>query len=217
HEFQTPLTSIKAAASALLSDPPPGEPARGELVSIVDEETDRLSRLVTDAIQMARLEAGRIQLRCENHSVAALVQSAIRDAEGALAGRPVDLRLASGLPPVHADFDLLGLALRQVLGNALKFSPPGSPLAIEARSLDGSVVVTVTDHGPGIPDGEQQRIFEKFYRGAATKPQVAGAGMGLAIAREILRAHGGDICVKSSPGHGAEFSLVIPVRGEDRR
>ncbi|HLJ12887.1 MAG TPA: ATP-binding protein [Bryobacteraceae bacterium] len=242
HEFQTPLTSIKAAATALLlgntgttervgrvADPSeaaaascalstsaPEEKAREELATIVDEEADRLSLLVREAIQMARLEAGQIQVNRENHMIAELVQTVLHGMQSALEGRSVDVCLPSGLPLVRVDFELLQLALRQVLDNAVKFSPLQSPLGIHAQSVDGKVILSITDHGPGIPEREQPRIFEKYYRGAAARPRATGSGLGLAIARDILKAHGGDIQVESSAGNGAKFSLLIPAATEER-
>ena len=217
HEFQTPLTSVKAAATALVSVPAPGEEARRELATIVDEEADRLSRLVSDAIQMARVEAGGIRLSRASYSVSELVTTALHSRQSALEGRPVTVELSPVLPEVSVDLALLELALRQVLDNALKFSPPGSPLGIGARVAGGNVVLTVTDRGPGIPAREQQRIFEKYYRGSGTRLSVGGSGMGLAIARDILRAHGGDIQVASTDGEGSEFALTVPAAAEDTR
>lgn len=211
HEFQTPLTSIKAASTALLSAVPCDPAARDELAAIVDEEADRLSRLVSEAIQMARLEAGQIQVRRENHTATELVKAATKGLQAALEGRALSVQIAADLPPVGVDFELLELAIRQVLGNALKFSPPRSPLEIRAAVEGGNLVLSIADHGPGIPEREQRQIFEKYYRGASTRKETSGSGLGLAIARDILRAHGGDIRLESSPGEGAEFSLLVPL------
>jgi signal transduction histidine kinase len=109
------------------------------------------------------------------------------------------------------------IVLRQLLDNAVKYSPPGSPIVIGAAEKEGSVVVTVTDCGPGIPQADLNRVFEKFYRGPNARERVSGTGMGLAIAREIVRGHGGDIRVVSRPGQGSEFSFALPLAGQETR
>lgn len=210
HEFKTPLTSIKAASTALLSSNGLKPEQQRELVSIVDEETDRLSVLVTEAIQMARIEAGRVVLRRESHSVRDLVESVLDKFRPAVADRNVQVNIADGLPPVWVDGELIEVALRQLIDNALKYSPPGSPVSLAAEAKDDRVIVSVADHGPGIAEAEQARIFEKFYRAEASRHQIPGAGLGLVIAREIIHAHGGEIWVDSRPGQGATFQFSLP-------
>jgi two-component system sensor histidine kinase KdpD len=112
---------------------------------------------------------------------------------------------------VLVDADLVQLVMRNLLDNALKYSPPASPLLIRAEAQDDRVTITVADRGPGIPESEQQFIFDKFYRGVKDRKGIKGAGMGLAIASEIVRAHGGNIWVKSSPQTGSEFSFSLPI------
>jgi two-component system sensor histidine kinase KdpD len=211
HEFKTPLTSIKAASTALLSSNALNPEQQRELVSIVDEETDRLSVLVTEAIQMARIEAGRVVLRRASHTVQNLVESALDKLRPAVEDRNVQVDIAAGLPPVWVDGELIEVALRQLIDNALKYSPPGSPVSLAAEAKDDRVIISVSDHGPGIPEAEQTRIFEKFYRAEASRHQIPGAGLGLVIAREIIHAHGGEIWVDSRPGQGATFQFFLPV------
>jgi signal transduction histidine kinase len=103
------------------------------------------------------------------------------------------------------------VALRQLIDNALKYSPPGSPVSLAAEAKDDRVIISVSDHGPGTPEAEQTRIFEKFYRAEASRHQIPGAGLGLVIAREIIHAHGGEIWVDSRPGQGATFQFFLPV------
>jgi two-component system, OmpR family, sensor histidine kinase KdpD len=210
HEFKTPLTSIKAAASALLSDAVPKLPEHRELLTIIDEDADRLARLVTEAIQMARIEGGTLQLDRGLHTPASLISAALRDMKHITEGRRVEVRIPDSLPLMFVDAELIHLALRQVIDNALKFSSPAGPLTITAYSKEDCLVIGVADEGLGIPEGEQEKIFEKFYRSPGHH-RVTGTGMGLTVAREILRAHGGDISVKSVPGEGSEFSLIIPT------
>jgi two-component system sensor histidine kinase KdpD len=210
HEFKTPLTSIKAASTALLSSNALRPEQQRELLSIVDEETDRLSVLVTEAIQMARIEAGRVILRRESHSVQELVESVLNKLRTVVEDRKIQVNIAAGLPPVWVDGELIEVALRQLIDNALKYSPAGSPVSLAAESKEGRVIVSVADHGPGIPEAEQSRIFEKFYRAEASRHQIPGAGLGLVIAREIIHAHGGEIWVDSKPGEGSIFEFSLP-------
>lgn len=211
HEFKTPLTTIKAATTALLSDDPPKPQRQKGFITIVDEEADRLSRLVTDAIQMARIEAGRVQLRRENCSIGEIIARVVENMDSALAERKVELRISRELRDAPADGELIELAVRQLLDNAVKYSPGCSPISISAELREGSVMVSVADHGPGIPDAERLRIFEKFYRARAPHHQIPGAGLGLAIAREIVHAHNGEIWVESRPGHGSVFRFSLPL------
>jgi two-component system sensor histidine kinase KdpD len=211
HEFKTPLTSIKAASTALLSSNALKQDQQRELVSIVDEEADRLSVLVTEAIQMARIDSGHVILRRENNPVRDLVESVLDKMRPAVEDRKIEIKIAADLPPVWVDGELIEVALRQLIDNALKYSPHGSPVSLAAESRHGHVIVSVADHGPGVPEAEQSRIFEKFYRAEASKHQIPGAGLGLVIAREIIHAHGGEISVNSRPGEGAIFEFSLPV------
>jgi two-component system sensor histidine kinase KdpD len=210
HEFKTPLTSIKAASTSLLSSTTLRPEQQRELLSIVDEETDRLSVLVTEAIQMARIEAGRVILRRADHSVQELVESVLDKLRTVVEDRNIQVDIAAGLPHVWVDGELIEVAFRQLVDNALKYSPAGSPVSLTGKLKDGRVVISVADHGPGIPEAEQGRIFEKFYRAEAARHQIPGAGLGLVIAREIIHAHGGEIWVESQPGEGSIFQFTLP-------
>ena len=215
HEFKTPLTSIKAASTALLSSHALNQDQQRELVSIVDEETDRLSVLVTEAIQMARIEAGRVVLRRESYSVEYLVESVLDKLRPVVEDRKIPLNIAPDLPSVWVDGELIEVALRQLVDNALKYSPASSPVTLTAEAKDGRVIVSVGDRGPGIPEAEQSRIFEKFYRADAARHQIPGAGLGLVIAREIIHAHGGEIWVDSKPGEGSVFQFSLPASAKE--
>ncbi len=215
HEFKTPLTSIKAASTALLSSHTLKPDQQRELLSIVDEETERLSVLVTEAIQMARIEAGKVILRRESHSVHGLVESVLDKLRPSVEDRSIQMRIPDGVPPVWVDGELIEVVLRQLIDNALKYSPPGSPLSVAAELSDGRVIVSVADHGVGIAESEQTRIFEKFYRAEASRHQIPGAGLGLVIAREIVHAHGGEIWVESQPPDGSIFRFSLPVSRQE--
>jgi two-component system sensor histidine kinase KdpD len=210
HEFKTPLTSIKAAATALLSEKPQSN-AHRELLTVVEEESDRLSDLVTEAIQMARIEAGKLQLQRQPVSAALIVDTALRKFRNRVEDRPITIQIDSSMPAVEADEELVSMVLQQLVDNALKYSPPDLPLVISAREEEGSLVMSVTDKGPGIPEHEQARIFDKFYRGDANRQSTPGTGMGLTIAREIVKAHGGRIWLHSRPGQGSTFSFSLPL------
>jgi two-component system sensor histidine kinase KdpD len=214
HEFQTPLASIKAAASALLAAPAGNAEQVHELMRIIDEEADHLSRLVTEVIQMARIETGKVRLNKAPCIARTLVDEVLEMTKDRAEGRNVSVSVAPDVRPLSVDAEMIELALRQLVDNALKYSPPGSPLAIEAANVENGVVLSVTDHGEGIPEAEQSRVFEKFYRRPDTHHAVPGSGMGLAIAREIVHAHGGEIWVESKLGEGSRFSFSLPAMQE---
>jgi len=217
HEFKTPLTSIKAASTSMLSDSPSLTPQFRELAAIIDEETDRMNQLVTEAVRMSQIDAGKIRLERESVDVAQLLAKVVDHFESQAAGRPLRLNPSSNLPLVSADQELLSLALRQLIDNALKYSPPASPIGVVADLEGDRIVVRVHDRGPGIPERERERIFDKFYRRGDVKDRVPGTGLGLYIAREILRTHGGDLWIESEPGEGSEFCAGLPVRKEGRK
>jgi two-component system, OmpR family, sensor histidine kinase KdpD len=214
HEFQTPLTTIKAATSAMLASRPPAPEQRAEMLHLVDEETQRLSGLVSDAIQMARIEAGTIRLRRERIGAAELIENVLGQKRSALEDRQVAVDIPSDLPPLSGDPELLTVALRQLIDNAVKYSGARAPLEIAARHEDGQTILSVRDHGQGIPEGDLESVFEKFYRGRHAHSQISGAGLGLAIARAVVAAHGGRIWAESGGGDGSIFRIALPAPKE---
>lgn len=214
HEFKTPLTSIKAVTSDLLSGGPTAlEPHQHELISIVDDSADRLSKLVTDAIQLARIEGGTFRLNLGMHFPGFLVAEALRQMKSVTNERKIEILVPDDLPPVRVDAELIQVVLTHLLDNALKYSHPESSITIGARLDSGKVVLYLADQGKGITEEERKQIFEKFYRGKGQR-HLQGTGMGLAIAREILRAHGEDISLSSTSGKGSEFSFGLPIAPE---
>jgi two-component system, OmpR family, sensor histidine kinase KdpD len=211
HDFRTPLTSMKAAASSLLSSLPSDATQTHELLSIINEECDRLNRLVEEAAEMAKLEAGEITLDLEPVPVEEIVQAAVAHCNTSLAGRAVDLRVAGDLPPVRADRDRAKEALVQLINNANLYSPKDQPITIAAELTGETVTTSVADRGPGIDDFEQTMIFDKFYRGKDQRYLVRGTGMGLPIAKALIVAQQGTISVTSQLGHGSVFSFTLPV------
>ncbi len=209
HEFKTPLTTIKASTTALLSDRPPKPEQQREYIALVDEEADRLSVLVSEAIQMARIEAGQVRLQLEETQIPELMTNVLTRIKTSTDGRLIEVLPQGGLPPVMVDRELMELTFRQLIENALKYSPPGSPVIITADLEDSQVVTRVKDRGQGISAAEMPRIFEKFFRAKDTRNQVPGAGLGLAIARAVVTAHGGTIWAESTPGTGSSFCVSL--------
>jgi two-component system, OmpR family, sensor histidine kinase KdpD len=211
HEFKTPLTSIKAATSDLLSASPSGVDAhQHELISIVDECADRLSSLVDDAIQLARIEGGTFRLNLGDHLPRSLVNRAVRQMKSFIEDRTITCSVPEDLPAVRVDAELIQIVIAHLLDNAFKYSPAHSPVTIAAHVAGDRIIIHVADQGHGITKEEQERVFRKFYRGK-TDQHLRGTGMGLAIAREIMRAHGEDIWLSSELGLGTTFSFSLPL------
>ena len=209
HEFKTPLTSMKAASSDLLSSSTVG-PRDRELATILDEELDRLQSLVTDAIQMLRIDAGDFAVHSDRHDVGHIVDATLRRFERRLDGHVVVKCVPEHLM-VDADRELLALALRQLVDNALKYSPPSSTIEMQADA-NGAVAITVRNSGSTIPEAERPRVVERFYRGVRAR-NIPGTGMGLTIVQHIAQAHGGMLSIASAPDTGTAFTLTLP-RGE---
>lgn len=214
HDFRTPLTSIKASVTSLLSNRNHNPSQQHELLTVIDEESDRLNHLVAEASEMAKLEAGEFALDFSTVPVQALVDAALSHCRNPLGGREVRVELPAGLPPVRADLSRAKEVLAQLLENANLYSPQGRPVTITAEASANSVLISVADQGPGIDEPEQGMIFDKFYRGKDQRYLVQGTGMGLPIAKAIVEAHGGSISVISQLGHGSIFSFTLPIDRE---
>jgi two-component system, OmpR family, sensor histidine kinase KdpD len=216
HDFLTPLTSIKSAISTVRSEYQ-HDAEENEFLSVAEEESDKLSEMVNEATDMARIEPGKPRIRRREVRVQDVIQSSLKRMKTMTDGRPVETRIAEGIPSVNADPEMMGLALRQLLGNAVKFSPPETAIAISASQSGDMVIFEVRDHGPGIAQEERELIFERFYRGRQVAEQIAGTGMGLSIARDIIGAHHGRLWVENDPEGGARFSFTVPVFHQDRK
>jgi len=211
HDFRTPLTSMKAAVTSLLGA---GTAAKGEsreLLTIIDEECDRLNHLVEEAAEMAKLEAGEISLELASVPVADIVDAALAHCKLALSGRRIDVRLPANLPHVRADRERAKEALVQLIENANLYSPKEEPITIAAEVNGDAVTTSVADRGAGIDSFEQTMIFDKFYRGKDQRYLVRGTGMGLPIAKALIEAQHGTISVTSQLGHGSVFSFTLPT------
>jgi two-component system sensor histidine kinase KdpD len=211
HEFRTPLTAIKLSVTSLLSPDPMGADAKQDLLTVINEETDRLNRLIGEAAEMAQLDAQQFELRRESHRVQEVIQAATQRSTKTLANREIRVQVPDSLPIIHVDLERIADVLVQLLENAAKYSPSDTPITITAESKGKEVTISVGDQGPGIDDLEQSLIFEKFYRGRDQRYRVQGTGMGLAIAKAIVEAHGGTIGVTSQLGSGSVFYFSVPV------
>jgi two-component system sensor histidine kinase KdpD len=210
HEFKTPLTSIRAATTALLGSSLSGR-AQREFTMIVDQEAERLGRLVTEATHIARIEAGHIHIDRQWLSIALLVENVLAEMEVQRDGRRIEVMIAPDLPEAFIDGDLIELALRQLVDNALKYSVRETAIQISAKLKENDFIISVRNQADPLSQSERERIFEKFYRGQNVRHQVAGTGMGLPVARDILLAHGGDIFLQESNESGTEFIMRIPA------
>jgi two-component system sensor histidine kinase KdpD len=211
HEFRTPLTAIKASAETLLSEVELDTPQREDLLTVINEESDRLNRLIGEAAEVAQLDSHQLELHFQPHRIRDAVDAAIGKSPQALQRHTVQSTIPDHLPLVRMDVDRITEVLVHLLDNAARYSPPGTPIQITAELRNGEVVTSVADHGPGIDDMEQEMIFEKFYRGRNQRMIVQGTGMGLAIARAIVELHGGRIGVTSQVGRGSLFYFSLPT------
>jgi two-component system, OmpR family, sensor histidine kinase KdpD len=211
HDFRTPLTAIKASAQALLGDAQLDEAARKELLTIIDEESDRLDRLVGEAAQMAQLDAHAVELNLQPHHIGEAIDAALETNQNTLVRHKVQLNVSDSLPLVNMDLRRTEEILSQLLDNAGKYSPRGTPITITAEVQGDMLVTSVADQGPGIDSIDQSMVFDKFYRGRGQRQSVQGTGMGLAIAKAIVEAHGGTISLTTQPGRGSVFSFTLPL------
>jgi two-component system, OmpR family, sensor histidine kinase KdpD len=211
HDFRTPLTSMKASVTTLLSPANLDGGQRDELLHIIDEECDRLNRLIGEAAEMARLEAGEVKLQIEPVLAKDLIAGALDVCKGVLGTRPIRIELKNPELTVRADFARAEEVLVHLIQNANLYSASDHPITISAEERDDFVQFSVADQGPGIGEGELGLIFDKFYRGTDQRYRVQGTGMGLPIAKAIVEAHGGTIGVISQVGHGSVFSFTLPI------
>lgn len=213
HDLRTPLATITGAASSLLTAAPTLEPnARHELAQAIYSEAERLSRLVSNLLEMTRLEAGIIQLQKEWQPIEELVGAALNRLDAQLNQRALSTQLAPDLPLIAIDGVLIEQVLINLIENVIKHTPAGSPIEISAIAHADGVLISIADRGPGLPPGDEQRIFEKFYR----SPSVGmsrGVGLGLTICKGIVEAHGGRIWAENRPGGGTVVRFSLPVGG----
>lgn len=215
HELRTPLASIREGIS-LLSDGAGGEVTEKQerLLSIISEESERLISLVNTLLDLAKMEAGMMPLHLAEADIVPVVRKVIAEMEPLAAGKEVALRFeqAASLCPVKMDGERVLQVLRNLVGNAVKFSAAGSEVKVRAELGEGRLVVSVKDAGPGLREEETEVIFERFRQGvSANSAAIKGTGLGLAIVKQVVTAHGGKVWVESEPGKGSIFSFSLPL------
>jgi two-component system sensor histidine kinase KdpD len=227
HDLRTPLTSIKASATTLLDDlyssernnAEPGLDMEGrkEMLRVIDEESDRLDRFVEGLTKLARIDAGEMHLRRQRTQIDEIITMALKRAEPRTQTHQMEVWIEDELPTIKVDEQAIAEVIYTLVDNAAKYSPPGSPIRIRtATAADHTLQLSVEDHGPGLSPEIRERVFEKFFRamrdGDAGDRRSSGTGMGLAIARGIVDAHGGKIWIEDAEGHaGAKFVIQLPV------
>jgi two-component system sensor histidine kinase KdpD len=211
HEFRTPLTAIKASAETLLSEVELEKPQRRDLLAVINEESDRLDRLVGEAAEVVQLDSHQLQFDFAAHHMREAIDAAIQRSQPALRTHHLEVTIPQTLPAVRMDVDRITEVLVHLLDNAAKYSPPETPIHLTVEQRDSEVLTSVADHGPGVDEIEQEMIFEKFYRGRNQRMLIQGTGMGLAIAKAIVELHGGKMGVTSQLGRGSLFYFSLPT------
>lgn len=210
HDLRTPLTSIKAAASSLLQeDVHWSDEERRSFTQAIEHEADRLNRLVENLLDLSRIEGGALQPEKEWYPLEELVHDVLGRMQPLLQGRAVTTALPADLPPVELDYLMIDQVFTNLIENALRYTPVGSPLEIGASANAPDLVSWVADRGSGIPPGDLERIFDKFYQGAR---ETGGTGVGLSVCRGLIAAHQGRIWAENRPGGGAVFRFTLPLR-----
>jgi two-component system sensor histidine kinase KdpD len=210
HDLRTPLTALVGLAESLALEGQGLNQVQADIVNAIHEQAVRMVQLVNNLLDMARLQSGRVQLRKEWQSVAELTGAALQSRREALARHQVKVDLPADLPLVNCDAALIERVLVNLLENAAKYTPRGSVITVTAVAKPDTMEVTVFDQGPGLPRGQEQTVFEKFVRGQK-ESGVPGVGLGLAICKAIVEAHGGEISAANHPGGGAQFTFTLPL------
>ena len=211
HDLRTPLTAIKASATTLLGSSVVEEDARRELLEVIDEEADRLNRFVEEMMELAQIEGGQLALHRTPIPVLDVVNEALDRCAISLQKHPVEVAIPHELPALRVDAATISTVLVELLDNATKYSRPGTPIRVVAEQSDSeNVAVAVEDRGVGVAPEIRERVFQKFYRGPNSRSR--GFGMGLAIARGIVEAHGGKIWMEANPAGGSIFKFIVPAQ-----
>jgi len=213
HDLRTPLTTIKSIAHGIVEG---GARAGDGRAESIEEEVDRLNRVVGDLLELSRLTGGAIRFQPELNTAEDVVGAAVRRVSGVRHGRELRVVRDARAPILIGRFDFVHAlrALGNLVENALKYSPPGTAVELSVRREGPMLVFTVADRGAGVPEGERERIFESFYRPARTPPDVGGSGLGLAIARGLAEGQGGSVRYQPRPGGGSLFELFLPAADE---
>jgi signal transduction histidine kinase len=212
HDLRTPVASIKAAIGVVLANEPANmPPSLHRLLGNIDLAADELAGLIDDLLEVARLQAGRVELWKSDVELSSVVQRCIASMEPLFAARDQRLVLeGEGEAEVHVDVERFSRVLRNLLGNAQKYGREGGAVRVSIEPRDEAVYLAVADDGPGIAPEDHERVFERFHRLSTVAAGTPGSGLGLAIARGIVELHGGRLWVESSPGNGATFIISLP-------
>jgi len=212
HDLRTPLAAIKASATSLLEkDVDWTGDERDELLRAIDSSADRLNRLVGNLLDLSRIEAGVLQPVLELYTPTEIVETIVPHLRPLVRDRPFEVDVDTALPPIPVDLVRLDQLLVNLVENAVRYTPAGSPIEFRLQADDRAVSIAVADHGPGIARRQGERIFETFFRGQPHGDRTPGTGLGLAICRGIARAHDGTLVVEDTPGGGATFVLTLPL------
>jgi two-component system sensor histidine kinase KdpD len=212
HDLRTPLSSIMASAGSLLQDGvswTPGE--RREFLLAIEQEAERLNRLVSNLLDLSRIEAGSLKPEKGWYDLGGLINEVVGRLRNLAAGHRLTVRAPDDLPPLEFDFVEIDEVLTNLIENAIKYTPPGSEVTISVRSAGHEIEVEVADDGPGIPADALPRLFDAFYRAPTAGPRPQGSGLGLAVAKGLVQAHGGRIRGENRPEGGARFVFSLPV------
>jgi signal transduction histidine kinase len=214
HELKTPLTAVRMFAETLMLGRVPDERTRTEYLATITNESERLTRLVDNVLDFSKIEQGKKAYHMKPTALADVVRSAARAMQYPLAqsGFSLNVSIDDQLPAIDADADALQQAILNLLSNAMKYSGRASPIELRLAREDGEAIIQVTDHGIGIPQEEQPRIFEKFYRVRSPQTEaVGGTGLGLTLVKHIVEAHRGRVDLRSEVGHGSTFAIRLPL------
>ena len=210
HEFKTPLTLIRAATTSVLANPNEIEESTKEQLKVADEEAEHLRELIDNVVEMARLDTAHIEIHPEMSELRETLNDVLASLQTEIDERRVSVMCSERLPAITFDRRLMKLAIKQLLDNAIKYSPFDTPIEVELHEGTGAVTMEITDHGQGIPIEEREKIFERFYRSPSVKNQIPGSGLGLSIANSIVQAHGGNLSVSSEAAR-TTFRMTVPI------
>jgi two-component system sensor histidine kinase KdpD len=214
HDLRTPLAVIKGAVTNLLDESVAWQPEpRRELLLSVNDEADRLNRLVGNLLDMSRIESDAPLPQRTAQDIGALIEQVVERLRPQISAHPLETDLPPDLPAAQANYTQIDQVLTNLIENAARYTPAGTPISVRASAEPDSLAVEVRDHGPGIPEGMRARIFEKFVRAVGPERHASGAGLGLAICKGIIKAHGGRIWAENAPDGGARFIFTLPLAG----
>ena len=218
HELRTPLTNLQAYAEALHEEDELEIERQKEFCNVINSESIRLGRLVDQLLTVSQMEAGSMVSNRHELELLPMLEYAVEHIRAQADQKQMSLttNLAAKLPLALGDRDKLQAALANLIGNAVKYTPAGGTVSLRCSADERWIRVEIEDNGPGIPEDEQDKVFEKFYRGTENHSDQRGNGLGLAFAREIARLHGGDIDLQSTVGEGSVFTMRLPVTGRSR-